>query len=149
MSWTILWVMWNFIWWVKKNARTVICGYLWRFYLQAEYFGELSKDITWMPVQLYFADLNLGEATIVRAYHVSWVSCWSYWSWCPIWSLNKINQKQPEWLMHFMCFSTHALPQLATLELSLTIQLNIHSISSFITEKQCQPLHSISLQSQK
>lgn len=47
-----------------KSARTVICGYLWRFYLQGEYFGELSKDITWSPAQLYFTDLNIGGAMV-------------------------------------------------------------------------------------
>lgn len=47
----------------KKSARTVTCGYLWRFYLQTEFFGELSKGFTWMPSQLYFTDLNLGEAS--------------------------------------------------------------------------------------
>lgn len=47
----------------KKSAGTVTCGYLWRFYLQAEYFGDLSNDITWMPVQIYFTDLNPGEAS--------------------------------------------------------------------------------------
>ena len=30
--------------------------------IQAEYFGELSKNITCVPAQLYFAELNIGEA---------------------------------------------------------------------------------------
>jgi len=50
----------------KQNCKNrEICGYLWRFYLQviqAEQFGELSKDITWFTAQLYLTEINTGEA---------------------------------------------------------------------------------------
>lgn len=29
--------------------------------IQAESFEELSKDITWVPAQCYFTELNIGE----------------------------------------------------------------------------------------
>lgn len=66
--------------------------------------------------------------TQLRAYYVSWASCWSYWSWCPIWPLNKIKQKQLEWLMHFVHLSTHSLSKAGSTEVffSHSVQHSFH-----------------------